>query len=67
LAYFDGSEMFASDLMKAMQGDYLTKPGELFWRLSNLMRIPNASGDRFAAEAGGGDVPRGTISCVIIV
>src|ERR1700756_1270476 len=28
--------------MKAVQGYYLIKPEELFWRPSNLMRIPNA-------------------------
>jgi mannose-6-phosphate isomerase-like protein (cupin superfamily) len=28
--------------MKAIEGYVLIKPEELFWRLSNLMRIPNA-------------------------
>ena len=28
--------------MKAIQGYYLIKPEELSWRLSNLMKIPNA-------------------------
>jgi hypothetical protein len=29
--------------MKAIQGYHLIKPGDLYWRPSNLMRIPNAS------------------------
>jgi mannose-6-phosphate isomerase-like protein (cupin superfamily) len=29
--------------MKAIQGYYLIKPEDLFWRPSNLMQIPNAS------------------------
>jgi mannose-6-phosphate isomerase-like protein (cupin superfamily) len=29
--------------MKAIQGHYLIKPEDLFWRPSNLMQIPNAS------------------------
>ena len=28
--------------MKAVQGYHLIKPGDLFWRPSNLMKIPNA-------------------------
>ncbi len=28
--------------MKAIEGYFLIKPEELFWRPSNLMRIPNA-------------------------
>jgi mannose-6-phosphate isomerase-like protein (cupin superfamily) len=28
--------------MKAIQGYYLIKPEDLFWRPSNLMKIPNA-------------------------
>ena len=28
--------------MKPIQGYHLIKPEDLFWRLSNLMRIPNA-------------------------
>lgn len=28
--------------MKAIQGYHLIKPEDLFWRPSNLMRIPNA-------------------------
>ena len=28
--------------MKAIQGHHLIKPEDLFWRLSNLMKIPNA-------------------------
>ena len=31
-----------SDSMKAIQGYHLIKPEDLFWRPSNLMRIPNA-------------------------
>ena len=31
-----------SDSMKAIQGYHLIKPDDLHWRLSNLMRIPNA-------------------------
>src|SRR5208283_1117933 len=32
----------ASKSMKAIQGYYLIKPEDLFWRPSNLMKIPNA-------------------------
>src|SRR5271157_4704465 len=32
----------ASNSMKAIQGYYLIKPEDLFWRPSNLMKIPNA-------------------------
>ena len=31
-----------SDSMKAIQGYNLIKPEDLFWRPSNLMKIPNA-------------------------
>jgi mannose-6-phosphate isomerase-like protein (cupin superfamily) len=31
-----------SDSMKAIQGYHLIKPEDLFWRPSNLMKIPNA-------------------------
>jgi mannose-6-phosphate isomerase-like protein (cupin superfamily) len=42
LAYFGGGETVASKFMKAIQGYHLIKPEDLFWRPSNLMRIPNA-------------------------
>jgi hypothetical protein len=29
--------------MRAIQGCHLIKPEELFWRPSNLMKIPNAN------------------------
>jgi mannose-6-phosphate isomerase-like protein (cupin superfamily) len=29
--------------MKTIQGHYLIKPEDIFWRPSNLMQIPNAS------------------------
>jgi mannose-6-phosphate isomerase-like protein (cupin superfamily) len=41
LLYFGGDEVFASKSMKAIQGYHLIKPEDLFWRPSNLMRIPN--------------------------
>ena len=31
-----------SDSMKAIDGYFLIKPEDLFWRPSNLMKIPNA-------------------------
>ena len=37
---FDGDDLFASKPMKASY--HLIKPDDLSWRLSNLMRIPNA-------------------------
>jgi hypothetical protein len=43
LVYFGGDEMFASNSMKPMQDYHLIKLEDLFWRPSNLMRIPNAS------------------------
>jgi mannose-6-phosphate isomerase-like protein (cupin superfamily) len=36
------AERFANKSMKAIQGYHLIKPEDLFWRLSNLMKIPNA-------------------------
>jgi uncharacterized RmlC-like cupin family protein len=42
LVCFDGGEAFASEFMKAIQGYHLIKPEDLFWRPSNLMKIPNA-------------------------
>jgi mannose-6-phosphate isomerase-like protein (cupin superfamily) len=35
-------EAFAGKSMKPIQGYHLIKPEELFWRPSNLMKIPNA-------------------------
>ena len=40
--YFADGEAFAGLSMKAIQGYHLIKPEDLFWRPSNLMRIPNA-------------------------
>ena len=34
--------MVRSDFMKAIPGYHLIKPEDLFWRPSNLMKIPNA-------------------------
>ena len=42
LIYFLKGETFARKLMKPIQGYHLIKPDDLSWRLSNLMRIPNA-------------------------
>jgi mannose-6-phosphate isomerase-like protein (cupin superfamily) len=42
LLYFGDSETFASEFMKAVQGYHLIKSEDLFWRPSNLMKIPNA-------------------------
>ncbi len=42
LHFWDGGVWFASESMKAIQGYHLIKPEDLFWRPSNLMRIPNA-------------------------
>jgi len=42
MLYFGSGEAFASNSMKAIQGYHLIKPEDLFWRPSNLMRIPNA-------------------------
>lgn len=43
LVYFGGEETFAGKFMKAIQGYHLIRPEDLFWRPSNLMRIPKAS------------------------
>ena len=40
--YFRRGETFASEFMKAVRGYHLIKPEDLFWRPSNLMKIPNA-------------------------
>ena len=42
VALLSGGEAFASKSMKPIQGYHLIKPEDLFWRPSNLMRIPNA-------------------------
>jgi mannose-6-phosphate isomerase-like protein (cupin superfamily) len=42
LVYFGGGEPFASKSMNTFKGYHLIKPEDLFWRPSNLMRIPNA-------------------------
>ncbi|MGD0745413.1 MAG: cupin domain-containing protein [Verrucomicrobiota bacterium] len=42
LHFLGNGVWFASDFMKAIQGYHLIKPEDLFWRPSNLMRIPNA-------------------------
>ena len=42
MLYFADGEAFAGLSMKAIQGYHLIKPEDLFWRPSNLMRIPNA-------------------------
>jgi mannose-6-phosphate isomerase-like protein (cupin superfamily) len=42
LLFSGGGVWFASHFMKAIQGYHLIKPEDLFWRPSNLMRIPNA-------------------------
>jgi mannose-6-phosphate isomerase-like protein (cupin superfamily) len=42
LLYFGDDKAFASKSMKPIQGYHLIKPEDLFWRPSNLMRIPNA-------------------------
>ena len=42
LLFFGGDVWFAGKFMKAIQGYRLIKPEDLFWRPSNLMRIPNA-------------------------
>jgi len=42
LPFEDADVWFANKFMKAIQGYHLIKPGDLHWRPSNLMRIPNA-------------------------
>ncbi len=43
LHLWGGGVWFAGEFMKAIQGYHLIKPEDLFWRPSNLMKIPNAS------------------------
>ena len=40
--------------MKPIQGYHLVKPEDLLWRVSNLMKIPNAD---YLERAGGTGVP----------
>ncbi len=42
LIFFSGKVWFADKSMKPIKGYHLIKPEDLFWRPSNLMRIPNA-------------------------
>jgi mannose-6-phosphate isomerase-like protein (cupin superfamily) len=42
LVYFVSSTIFVRNSMKRIQGYHLIKPEDLYWRPSNLMKIPNA-------------------------
>ena len=42
LRFRQSSVWCASEFMKPIQGFHLIKPEDLHWRLSNIMRIPNA-------------------------
>ena len=42
LRFFGGGVWCAGNFMKPIQGYHLIKPEDLFWRPSNLMKIPNA-------------------------